>query len=307
MELTSSTIEPKKNSGLIKMIILIAAGVLVLGSVSSVGAAYYQSNKLIKEGDSFKNNGEYSAAASKYDQAIKKWKMNESKVSTKVDETKTLISEQEKYDLGEIAYQRQDWQNCSDELKKVSPVHKNYSSALSHSQICQQKMQEEVDLAAKTKADLDAKTATDAQIAADAKAKADTAAAKKVAEAKAKAAEDAIIPTPIDIVITALDSDNNNKVMGIYEAPAGTPGAVYNGYYEFGIPLNKFKLTYPSVSGAVSARGILEEGASTITDLGDLNLQFNDAKIGLNVIRVEVLNSKGQIIATGKTRIVRYP
>lgn len=287
---TSGGISTKRKSNF-SIIILVVACVLVLGSASYAGAAYYQSKTLVEAGDQLLNSGNYSDALAKYNQAKSKWKWN-GKTKAKVADANTLVDEESNYRQGEAAFGNGEWAKCLENFNKVTSKHSKFSSAQQRYSDCQKKSQEAAD-ALKAEADTKAKLEADALAAVQAKAAA--AAAQKAADEAANQ-----IPTPVEVTISAFESTSNRPLQLL----TANISQVWAGYYEFGVPQEYFHLTYPAVNGGVSARGIIEQGASDIEDLGNLHYRYN--KIGNNaIIRVEILNAKQQIVATGKAKILQ--
>lgn len=167
-----------------KFLIILAVCILILAPSSYAGASYYQSNKLIKEAAILEASGDYAGAVSKYDQAQKKWKWNDEKITPKKNiaikyQDQSLVLQE-----GEANFGAGEWQKCMDSLNKVEKDFPKYSQAQNCYSDCQKKLDEQTAALAKKAEDDRLAAEAAAKIVADAKIKA-------AAAAKAKAAADA--------------------------------------------------------------------------------------------------------------------
>jgi len=298
-----------------RLIVVIIAVLILLGAASSAGAMYYQSSQSIKQARTLMGSGDYLAASEKYDQALKKWRWSDKSISSEKVDLAALMEQDIYFKAGNAAFDSSEWQVCVDQFAKVTSKYFNSKTATDRSVTCQQNI---VDAKAKadaeaaaTKAETDAEAAAAAEAAATAKADADAAKAKadalKAAAAKAKAEEETKPPVVQNITLTVTSLTFGRAELTPCLSACGLTSQYY-GWYEIGMPADKFQLSYGSIEGAVSAKGTIESknAKSVIEESADLTYQFKTFAydfVNEATIRVDVYNAKDQIIATGRMSI----
>lgn len=124
------------------IIILIAFGTLLVGGGTYTGVIYYQSNKLVKQGDELMKEGRFADALTVYEKAGNKFKPIKKKIDAKVAEARKLETGEENIKLGEESFGKGEWQKCLEYLDKVTSEHPGYKTAQERYSDCKKKLDE---------------------------------------------------------------------------------------------------------------------------------------------------------------------
>lgn len=139
----------KKQRGILPVFIaLIVVSVLGVGAGSYEGAMYYQSNKLVREGDRLLKDGQYREALISFENAGKKFKFSKKKIEPKIAEVQKLKMQDDSFRAGQISFGKGEWQKCLDNLSKVTPGYRGFAVSQEKYSECQSKLASEQAIAA---------------------------------------------------------------------------------------------------------------------------------------------------------------
>jgi len=126
-----------------KFLIIIAVAILVLAPSSYAAASYHQSNQLIKEADKLEVAGDYTGAISKYDQALSKWKWNDSKIAPKKAIAQKNAVSNANFIQMTASFGAGEYQKCLEYLVKIETSFPQYSQVQNLNSDCQKKLDEQ--------------------------------------------------------------------------------------------------------------------------------------------------------------------
>lgn len=140
----------------IALVVVSASGIGIGGYE---GVMFYQSKKLIKQGDQLVKDGLYADALDAYEKAGRKFKPIKKKITAKVQEAQEFKNNEEIFKSGMESFGKGEWQKCLEYLGEVSDKYPDHETAAERYSDCEKKIAEEAKVAADAKASEEAKAA----------------------------------------------------------------------------------------------------------------------------------------------------
>lgn len=125
------------------LIVLIVAGTLFVGGGTYTGVSFYQSKKLVAEGEKLMDKGKYADALDAFEKAGKKFMLIKGRIASKVAEAEEFRKQEENIRAGEESISKGEWQKCLEFFNQVAANHPDYESSRAHYSDCEKRLAEE--------------------------------------------------------------------------------------------------------------------------------------------------------------------